>query len=215
VVKRPFIGLAALAAVGALAAAAAGAEAPTLTADKAVVTLATGTETSTVLLAGSVPGARADEEVVFEAKECGRSSYVRARAGHTDASGSFHEPFTPLLLTSYRARWKDAVSTPVTVRARPAIRFTHVAGRRFDVWILAMRFFDGRKGRLERFDPVNSRWVPVKRVTLRRQSGVSLARSGAGFTAPVKRGWLVRFALTRDQVGPCYLAGYSPLVRVL
>jgi hypothetical protein len=214
VVKRALTWLTVPAGAAVLAAAAVGAEAPTLTVDKPIVTLATSTEVSTVLLAGSVPGARANEDFWIEHKECGRSSYVRARPGHTDASGRFHEPFSPLMLTSYRVRWQETVSNAVTVRARPAIRFGHLGGNRFDVWILAMRFFDGKKGRLERFDAARSRWVLVKRATLRRQSGPTMARSGARFTAPVRRGWLVRFVLPRDQVGACYLAGISLLVRV-
>jgi hypothetical protein len=202
-----------LGAVAALAVGAGGAAAPTLFTDRTVVTIATG-EVSGIILSGNVPGASAEEEVVIEGKECGRSSFVRLHAGHTDASGAFHERLAPLQLTTYRARARGEVSTTVTVRARPAIRLAHVQGKRFYVWMLAMRFFDGAKGRLERFDRARSRWVLVRRVTLRRQSGPTMARSGANFSAPVRRGWVTRFVLPRDQSGPCYLAGYSLLVTV-
>jgi hypothetical protein len=202
-----------LAVVTALAVGAGGAAAPTLFTDRNVVTIATG-EVSGIILSGSVPGAGADDEVVIEAKECGRSSFVRVHAGHTDAAGAFHERLAPLQLTTYRARARGEVSAPVTVRARPAIRFAHVQGKRFYVWMLAMRFFDGAKGRLERFDRARGRWVLVRRVTLRRQSGPTMARSGADFSAPVRRGWVTRFVLPRDQAGACYLAGYSLLVTV-
>lgn len=212
-VARGF-GIVGLLALVAAAVAAGAAQPLTLTADPKIVTIFTGTESSTTVLAGTVPGTRANEDVVIEANECGSSSYRAVLHGHTDAGGAFHEPVGPVSLTSYRARAKGLVSEPVTVQTRPAIRFAHVRGTRYVVWMLAMRFFDGRRGRLERFDSAKRRWVLVKRVTLKRQSGPSFARSGANFSAPAKRGWLTRFVLPRDQARPCYLAGYSPLVRV-
>jgi hypothetical protein len=208
------VGIVALLALVVAAIAAAATQPPTLSADPAIVTIATGTEASTTILAGTVPDAGPDDDVVIEAKECGATSYLPVRRGHTDASGAFHEALGPAILTSYRARAKGAVSTTVTVQTRPGIRFAHVRGTRFDVWMLALRFFDGRFGRLERFDNASGRWLLVKRVKLSRRSGVSLAVTGANFTAPAKRGWLVRFVLPRDQARPCYLAGFSPLVRV-
>jgi hypothetical protein len=179
---------------------------PTLTADP----LITGYTT----LFGTVPGAGANEEVVIEAKECGARSYLFVERTHTNASGAYRTERGVALRTSFRARARGAVSRPVTVQTRPGVRFEHEGGRRYNVWIIASRFFDGRRGRLERFDSTRRRWVLVKRVLIRRQSNPGHAQTGARFTAPAKRGWLVRFVLPRDQARPCYLAGYSPIVPV-
>jgi hypothetical protein len=200
------LGIVALLALVAATVAVAAATPPTLSADPLI--------TSYTALFGTVPGAAANQEVVIEAKECGASSYVHVQRTRTNASGAFRLEQPVAIRTSFRARARGTVSAAVTVQTRPGVRFEHEGGRRYNVWIIARRFFDGRRGRLERFDSARQRWVLVKRVTIRRQSNPGHAQTGARFTAPAKKGWTVRFVLPRDQARPCYLAGYSPLVPV-
>jgi hypothetical protein len=201
------VGIVALLGFVAASVAVAGAMPPTLNADPLI--------TSYTALFGTVPGAGANQEVIIEAKECGASSYVLVERTRTNASGAYRVERAVPLRTSFRARARGTVSAAVTVQTRPGVRFEHEGGRRYNVWIIAHRFFDGRRGRLERFDSAGQRWVLVKRVTIRRQSNPgSFAQTGARFTAPAKRGWTVRFVLPRDQARPCYLAGYSPLIPV-
>jgi hypothetical protein len=204
---RRQLGIVALLALALASVAAAAPQPPTLGADPQI-----GFRT---VLFGTVAGARANEEVAIEAKWCGAPSYVVVERSRTNASGAFHVDRLVDLRTSFRARANGAVSAPVTVQTRPGVRFEHEGGRRFNVWIVAFRFFDGKRGRFERFDNARRRWVLVKRVTVRGQNNPGrYAQTGARFTAAVKVGWLVRFVLPLDQARPCYLAGYSLLVRV-
>ena len=205
-----FLGLGVLLALGAAATAGA-AQAPiTIALEPTVVTIATG-ENSAVLLSGSVQGSTGDELVV-EARECGLSSFYPVTRIRTDRSGLFHESLGPVIRTTYRVRAGRAVSRTVTAQTRPAIRFEQLSANRFNVWTIAMRFFRGAKGRMERFNRASGKWVLVRRATLQRGSapkGANWAYSEVTFRARVPRGTLVRFVLPRDQVGPCYLAGYS------
>ena len=200
------LGTVALLALSVVGVAAAAAQPPTLAVDR--------TTGRTVLL-GTVPGAGANTDVAIEAKECGAPSYVVVERTRTNASGAFLVERWVMLRTSFRARAQGVASRAVTVQTRPGVRFEHEGGRRFNVWIVAFRFFDGRHGRLERFESARRRWVLVKRVTVRRQSNPGIyAQTGARFTARVSSGSLTRFVLPLDQARPCYLAGYSPLIRV-
>jgi hypothetical protein len=183
----------------------------TIALEPTVVTIATGDNSSAVVLSGSVQGS-ANEEVRLEARECGSSAFYPFRRVHTDRGGSFHERIAPLIRTTYRARAGGVVSGTVTAQTRPAIRFTQVSANRFNVWTIAMRFFRGAKGRMERFNRSAGRWVLVRRATLQRGSapqGANWAYSEVTFRARVPKGTLVRFVLPRNQVGSCYLAGYS------
>jgi hypothetical protein len=209
--------MARIAAVGvalllALAASAVAAQAPvTLTADPTIIPIASG-EGSAVVLSGSVASGAAGEDVVFEGRECGLSRFYPVHRGRTTRGGIFHEQLAPLIRTVYRARVGRSVSSTVTIQTRPAIRFEQLSANRFNVWTIAMRFFRGAKGRMERFSRASGKWVLVRRVTLQRGSapqGANFAYSEATFRARVPVGTLVRFVLPRDQVAPCYLAGYS------
>ena len=201
----------------ALSAAAAAAEPQvTLNADPRVVSFATADNRAVVVLSGAVASRRANEHLMIEAKECGAPSFVPLRAAHTSAGGAFHEPHAPAISTAYRVRAGTAVSAPVAVQVRPAVRFEQDGPARYAVTTIALRFFRGARGRFERFNRATGRWVLVRRVTLQRESGprgVGWAYSGARFRARVPRGTLVRFVLPRDQVRPCYLAGYSVIFR--
>lgn len=205
-----FLGLGVLLALAAAAAAVAAQSPITIALEPTVVTIATG-QNSSVLLSGSVQGSNNDE-VLVEARECGSSSFYPVRRTHTDRSGLFHEPMGPLIRTTYRVRVGNAVSRTVTAQTRPAIRFEQQSANRFNVWTIAMRFFRGAKGRFERFSRASGKWVLVRRATLQRGSapkGANWAYSEVTFRSRVPKGTLVRFVLPRDQVGPCYLAGYS------
>ena len=205
-----FVGLGVLVAFVAAATAVAAQSPITIALEPTVVTIATG-ENSAVLLSGSVQGA-SNDEVVVEARECGSSSFYPLTRFRTDRSGLFHERIGPLIRTTYRVRAGRAVSRTVTALTRPAIRFEQLSANQFNVWTIAMRFFRGAKGRFERFNRQTGKWVLVRRATLQRGSaprGANYAYSEVTFRARVPLGTLVRFVLPRDQVGPCYLAGYS------
>lgn len=59
----------------------------------------------------------------------------------------------------------------------------------------------------QRFDRRLGTWATVRRVVLTEYTGYT------AFTASVPKGCLVRVVLPLSQARPCYLAGYSPLLR--
>ena len=59
----------------------------------------------------------------------------------------------------------------------------------------------------QRLDRRLGTWATVKKVVLTRSTG------GVTFRAPVPKGSLVRAVLPLSEARPCYLAGYSPLLR--
>ena len=165
-----------------------------------------------VSLSGSLLSGRAGQEIAIEAKECGAPAFVVVRRERTEAGGAWHTEMLPAVKTSYRAVWRNARTPAIEVLRRPLVRLEQEDANRFSVLIVAMRFFRGAKGRLERFERATGSWILVRRVTLSRRSaprGASWAYTGADFTSNVRRGALVRFVLPRDQAAPCYLAGHS------
>ncbi len=127
----------------AVASAAAAAEAPiTISADRRI---ATG---GAVTLSGAIAAQREGEEVVLDAKECGAPGWVVFRRERTDARGAWHTGVSPAIRTSYRARWQNARSAAVEVLSRPTIRFDQKSRNRYSVWMFALRFFSGAKGRM-------------------------------------------------------------------
>jgi hypothetical protein len=206
------VGLGILLALALAAAAVATEPRVTLSVSPRVVSFASGQNSSVVLLTGSVASGRANEDLMIEVRDCGLRSFVPLRRAHTDQAGAFHEPDAPAISRTYRVRAGAAVSAPVSVQVRPGVRFEQDGPSRYSAGTIALRFFNGAKGRFERFNRSTGRWVLVRRVTLLRQSaprGAGWAYSGANFRARVPKGTLVRFVLPRDQAKPCYLAGYS------
>jgi hypothetical protein len=68
---------------------------------------------------------------------------------------------------------------------------------------------------LERFDRAKRRWISVKRFRFDDSgatTGVTIGTRGV-VRATVPSGALVRAVLPRASAAPCYLAGYSNLLR--
>jgi hypothetical protein len=208
-VKRGLIGvvLAALAAAGSAVAAD---RALVMSAEPRVVAFASAGGALT--LTGRLTNGRDGELIEVEAKECGATSWRLVATDKTVAGGGWHAGTAPTIRTTYRARWRDAVSDPVDILVRPAVRLDQRSRTRYSAVVIASQFFRGARGRFERFDRSSGRWVLVRRVTLSRESaprGVGWAYSGAEFVARVPVRSLVRFVLPNEQTGSCYLAGHS------
>jgi hypothetical protein len=184
----------------------------TLSIDPRVVTVGSG-DNAVIAVSGSVPSGREGVDLVFEAKECDAPSFVPVHTAQTGQAGAFRAQLVPVISTTYRVRAGNTVSAPVGVLVRPGVvRFEQNSASRYEVHIIARRFFGGAKGQFERFNKSTGKWVLVRRVTLARENGprgASMVFTGAAFKARVPKGTLVRFVLPRSQVGRCYLAGYS------
>jgi hypothetical protein len=166
-----------------------------------------------VTVSGSVPSARADDIVTLEAKQCGRPPSIFRAIGtaRTDERGAWSLTASPLSNAVLRASWRDAVSPEVTVQVRPSVQLSRRAGRGFHVRVWAAVAFRGKRVVIERYDRRVGTWATVRGVRLTEFVGAS-ARA-AKFRAAVPRRSLVRAVLPRSEARPCYLAGYSNLVR--
>ena len=168
-----------------------------------------------VTLSGTLSTQRAGEAVQVLAQACGQTAPTGVATATTTTGGAFTQQVQPLLNTVYSVRVRGATSNTVTVRVRPLIRLVRVARGRFAVRVSAATTFAGRYGLFQRYSGVTRRWVTVRRVVLRANTtGVApTVVSSAAFRARVARRLRVRFVLPQAQVGACYLAGFSNVVR--
>ncbi len=179
-----------------------------------------------LLLTGSIPSRSAGRTVTIQANECSYPGWRDVTRARTDSGGRWQVAFDAasgmgLTKTTFRARWRRAVSRPVVVLARPGVVLEQMKQMRWMVSLRALRSFLGRKGHLQRFDRGASRWRTIK--TFRFTEKLSLppgAQTAAGvwsettFRQRIARGTQVRVYVPRSQIGPCYLAAYSPIETV-
>lgn len=169
-----------------------------------------------ITLFGSIGSGRADEVVTIEMKECGvpGSMFREAAAAHTHGGGAWSTEWGLRTTTTFRAKWGGDTSAEITVRQRPYVQVSHRFGRRFDVFVRALSSFWRRQVLIQRFDRRTGTWVKVKSVVLTESTGSGItAVSSTSFRASIPRRTLVRAVFPRSQARPCYLAGYSNLLR--
>jgi hypothetical protein len=162
---------------------------------------------------GAVRTQKSGETVLVEALQCGGPE-VWQDAGKTETgkSGTWIVGTGATTTTTFRARWKNGGSATVTIRVRPHLNLVALPKGRFLLSVAANDFFDGRRAILERRS--GNRWVRVRPVTLHRTNPAGYVPwSGARFDAKLEPGTSVRAVLPKSQVGRCYLAGYSNIVR--
>jgi hypothetical protein len=209
-VKRVLAGLA----VGVLAAAvpASSAEPPvTIGARPRVLPSYLSSGAQPLELFGALANGRAGELITIRANECTLPGWYDATTATTEAGGAWHVTWSAASKTTFRAKWRSAVSAGVTVQTRPAVDLNQLGPTRWQVGVRP-RFFAGRKGHLQRFDANARRWREVKAFRLsstRAEFGWTFAR----FKAVVPVGAQVRAVVPRSSGKPCFLAGYSFIMR--
>ena len=169
-----------------------------------------------VRLFGSIASGRSDEAVTIEIKECGvPSTFFRESIGtHTHDGGTWSVETGMRTTTTFRARSGGYTSAEVTVRQRPYVQVSHRGGRRFDVFVRALSSFWRKQVLIQRYDRRLGTWLKVRSVVLTETAGSGItAVTSASFRASIPRRTLVRAVFPRTQARPCYLAGYSNLLR--
>ncbi len=167
-----------------------------------------------VTLFGSLENAKPDEQVTIEGKECGpHAPFFRpwGPAARTRLGGGWSTPAFIQTTTAFRARSGDALSAVVTVQARAGVFLQPIgSARQFEVRVGGVANFWRKRVDIERYDPRLGTWSKVRSVVLTESRG---QYSAAKFTVRVPRGTLIRAVFPLSQARPCYLAGYSQLVR--
>ena len=166
-------------------------------------------------LSGAVSTQQAGENVDLLGSVCGQTALSKATTIVTTTGGAFSTLVQPLKNTAYTAKLRNTSSQPVTVKVRPRLRLGKVAPRRYAVRAFAARSFAGKYATFQRYNAALARWVIVKRVLLKASStGVDPTTiSTATFRSAVPAGIRVRVVLPQLQVGSCYLAGRSNVIR--
>jgi hypothetical protein len=165
-----------------------------------------------VLVVGGISSGAEGEPVSVRGKECGvPGAFFRALgAATTTAGGGWDATIFIRTTTTLRAEWKGAESASVTVRRRASVSLTKEPhGFRVSTGGAVGRW-DGKRVRIERLTPAG--WKLLQTVVVRSEDYPQLAeRDGLRFKVP--KGTTLRAVLSLSQAEPCYLAGYSKLIR--
>ncbi len=161
-----------------------------------------------VSLSGSVSSGNANETVTIWAQPYPQASLQQVATLKTATGGVWQYALapSPKIFTNYQARWNGRTSLTVGVSVRPRIRLSYRNGK-FSTAVQAGTSHAGKSvivQRLSRF----GQWVTIRKVRLG-------GRSTALFRATLPKGKSrIRVAMSVNQAGAGYLAGYSPTITV-
>jgi hypothetical protein len=205
-VRRLFLAVVASALVGAtfigLAAASPFVDSVTMQARSTVVR---GGENS-VDVFGTISSGAEGEYVAVAGKECGipGSSFRAVGSGTTTVGGNWEGSAAIVTTTTLRAEWKSAISDTVVIRARAWVMLAKRQGAYVLSVGLAAGRLDGKRVTIQRLTPAG--WKRLQTVVMK-----SAVERGLRFKVP--KGTSIRAVLPLSQAKPCYLAGYSNIVR--
>ncbi len=158
-----------------------------------------------VKLSGTVSNHQPGELVTVLGRQSGTTAFTQVNVATTTAKGAWSYMASPVIQTSYEARWGAATSRMVDVKVRPRIRLSlqsRTANRgTFSVVVDGNRPFTGKRVLIQRLTTAGA--VTVKSVKLD-------AASSATFTLRLpKHNARVRVVMSSSQAAPGYIGGYS------
>jgi hypothetical protein len=174
-----------------------------------------GRQQPAVTLFGRVASPNAGEPVTIQGKECGvPGAFFRAVGGtHTVAGGGWTVEQFVRTTTVLRAVWREATSSTVTIRTRVSVALFERGRNRFDVTAhAAVANLQRKRVLIQRLDRRVGTWRTVKSLTLSSE-GFAGFGDRRGVRLDVPDGTTLRAVMPRSQTGPCYLAGFSNVLR--
>jgi hypothetical protein len=177
---------------------------------------------------GAVTNAKAGETVTVQFRQCGLypAQFRDFMTTQTIEGGawSLQELLGVRLQIpasgSFRALWGNETSREVELKMRVGVGLRRLPrGRGFYVGVAGAQSFWHRRVRVEHFDSRSRRWRLVRSLLLTdsggfRGSGEATVLSNTEpFRLSVPKGTTLRAVLPLAAARPCYLAGYSKLVR--
>jgi hypothetical protein len=170
-----------------------------------------------VTATGVVGSGRADQLVTLQSRPCDQTTWRDIAETSTHEGGSWTIDFSAGIGGLFRATSAGAESEPLKLQTRPSVSLVQRPPGKFSVHVNAQRPFWHRKVELQRFDSKKRVWIVVRKVLLTEQGappGVGWVYTGSD-KVPVKvpKGTTMRAVLPLSQTRPCYLAGYSNLLR--
>jgi hypothetical protein len=168
-------------------------------------------------LTGDIASGREGVDVYIDGRTCGEGKWEEISGAHSGPGGAFTAEFGAGINLDVRARVDDVTSNVVTVRQRPSLILQQRPAGSFFVFVNAARSFWRRQVVLQRFDAGKRRWRALRKATLTETGsnpGSPFQWSKTGhFSHKVPKGTLLRATLPLTAARPCYLAGYSNLLR--
>jgi hypothetical protein len=167
----------------------------------------------TVGVYGTISSGAEGAYVAVKGLECGiPGAFFRGIGGATTtAGGAWEATLIVRTKTTFRAEWKDAKSASVIITPRADIRFTKEKDG-YQVGVASeTSSVDGKRAVVQRLTPTG--WKTLQTVVLKSEGGYAQygVRKKLKFKLP--KGTTIRAVFPRSQTGPCYLAGYSKLLR--
>lgn len=164
-----------------------------------------------VQLFGSVASGQAGQRVAIQVKQCGQRSFRTATSTETAEGGGWSAETYVQVNSVFRATWNDNTSGEVRVWQRPGVVLTQLTATRFKISVQALRYLPGKRVVLQRYVRPSGPWTNVRSVVLTDARGGGL--TSTTFRAVLPKGTLVRAVFPLSQARPCYLAGYSHMLR--
>lgn len=177
---------------------------------------------------GAVTSGKADERVTVQFEQCGLypAQFRSFMTTNTIDGGAWtlSELYgVRLQITSsgsFRAVWGDQVSREVKLQVRAFVHLNRLrSGGRFEVRVAGTQSFWRKRVRVERFDTRLRTWILVRSLPLTDSEGSLdygepiLISTTEPFRPAVPKGTTLRAVLPLAAARPCYLAGYSLLLR--
>jgi hypothetical protein len=167
-----------------------------------------------VVIRGTIPRARAGQQVSLFAHSCHFTGAARIRVLRTNKHGAFSFRISPALKTTYSVAWKKQKSHLVAVNVAPAVALQKQPGG-YGVTVSAGggSTFEGKQAALQR--RVGKAWRTIGTTTLKLTSNPDALTSVSSgtVTAQVPRGTQLRALLPAAQAKPCYLGAASPVLK--
>ena len=161
-----------------------------------------------VSLSGTVSDGKANEQVTVYQQPYPQASFAQLTTVLTTTNGAWNLVLTPSpkIFTNYQAKWNGRTSVTVGVQVRPRIRLSQRNGR-FLTIVQSGASHAGRSVQVQRLSRFGQ-WVTLKKVRLGGQSS-------AVFRLRLPKGKShIRIAMSVNQAGGGYLAGFSPTITV-
>lgn len=171
------------------------------------VTLSVSTSESVfgkyVTLSGIVASRQSGVKVTIEAEPFRSSAFAPVGTVLSIGGGSWTFAVKPALATAYEASTTDGSSPPTTVGVHPAVTLRVITKARFSTTVVASTSFAGKVVQLQR-QLAGGSWVTVARSKLNARSAAIFPASALPHGAST-----VRIAMSINQAGPGFLAGFS------
>jgi hypothetical protein len=171
----------------------------------------------TTMITGGVGSGQSHVDIYLEGRTCDKTAWEIVAGPHTDDAGRFTVEIGGGINRFVRARAEGTTSNVILIGQRPSVTLQQRPPGSFRVHVNAMRPLWRKRIALQRYDPSIRNWRDVRSALL------STTGSNPGspfvwsqtekFRQQIPKGTLLRATLPLAQAKPCYLAGYSNLLR--